>query len=65
MEENEHVKISHTKAKKCAFETSIKKFVNDHKSSKCLKTIFCDFSCGQSFENLEEEYEHIKTVHKC
>ena len=69
-EENDHVTKSHTKAKKyecemCEFKTSIKKLFNDHKASKCLKTIACDFGCGQSFESLEEVNEHLKTIHKC
>ena len=68
-EENEHIQKFHNKAKvyqceKCNFETNVKKFFNDHKASKCLKTIICDFGCSESFEFVEELQEHMQTVHK-
>ena len=43
---------------------NVKKFFNDHKASKCLKTILCDFGCSESFETVEELQEHMQTVHK-
>ena len=55
-EHKEHVDKFHNKTKtyqcdSCNFKTHIKKFFNDHKASKCLKTILCDLGCSESFEN--------------
>ena len=47
----------------CVFETNNKKLFNDHKASKCNKTFWCNFGCGESFEAIEEEQEHIKQLH--
>ena len=47
----------------CDFETNNKKFFNDHKASKCLKSIWCHFGCGESFESEEEHKDHINRSH--
>ena len=67
-EEIEHLKIIHAKGKTfqcevCDFETTKKKFFNDHKASKCLKIFLCDLGCAESFETIEEENIHMVNVH--
>ena len=60
---NVHPKVKNFNCDLCEFETNVKKFVNDHKAGKCLKIISCDFSCGQTFETVDEVNDHMKTIH--
>ena len=63
-----HKRAKHTTTNKfkcdmCDFSTNNKKFFSDHKVSNCSRTILCDFQCGETFENEEEETEHVKSNH--
>ena len=63
-----HKRAKHTKTNKfkcymCDFSTNNKKFFSDHMASKCSRTISCDFQYGDTFENEEEEIEHVKSNH--